>query len=230
MGRSPAPAPSDSASTSPSASDGPSAAQTRRARDGRSPRPGDTRRSSPPNERPSEQPAANRASEAPALASPPLDASTPPAAGSTPAESAAASASPSAAASDAPREPGTGPLLQSLEPERNEATDPVLDWRVAWTDDGTAFGYWIAETTGSSWGRLSVRATEGSPDGAATQGRLLGPTLARRAFTLGRDRIAWVAPVDEDPEGELRVRTWGENGDGGVRLRGIDVDQGLPGF
>ena len=59
---------------------------------------------------------------------------------------------------------------------------------------------------------------------------LLGPTLARRSFSLGEERIAWVAPADEGADGELHVRTWGRPGEGGLRIRDIRVRDGIPAF
>ncbi|MBA3851487.1 MAG: hypothetical protein H0X59_03865, partial [Chloroflexi bacterium] len=56
------------------------------------------------------------------------------------------------------------------------------------------------------------------------------PTLARRSFTLGRDRVAWVAPSEERADGELRLRTWGSPGFGSLRIRQFDVSTGLPAF
>jgi hypothetical protein len=116
--------------------------------------------------------------------------------------------------------------LRLVEHERDERADPVLDWRVSWAADGSAIGIWVAESVGATWGSLSVMSV-GRDDDAAP---LLAPTLARRGFTLGPDRVAWIAPSEEDPEGELRVRTWGEHGPGGIRIRGLEVDELLPGF
>ena len=88
----------------------------------------------------------------------------------------------------------------------------------------------MADAHGASWGRLTVLHVvpeTGRIDRATT---LLGPTLARRSFTLGEERIAWVAPADEGADGELRVRTWGLPGEGSLRIRDIRLRNGIPAF
>jgi hypothetical protein len=131
------------------------------------------------------------------------------------------SAQPSAAA-DAGAEP--------VELGRDTARDPVLDWLVRWNADGDAYGFWVADGPGAGWGRLAIAEVDRSTGRINRETDLLGPTLARRSFTIGQDRVAWVAPVEEKPEGELRVRTWGPNGNGTVRIRDIDAGKGVPGF
>jgi hypothetical protein len=106
----------------------------------------------------------------------------------------------------------------------------ALDWQVRWATSDTTFGYWVADAHGASWGRLTVLRVvpeTGRIDRATV---LLGPTLARRSFTLGEERIAWVAPADEGAEGEIRVRTWGLPGEGNLRLRDIRLRDGIPAF
>lgn len=119
--------------------------------------------------------------------------------------------------------------LESIEPGPRDA--PVaLDWEVQWATSGTTFGYWLADARGASWGRLTVvRVLPGARriDRGAT---LLGPTLARRSFSLGEERIAWVAPADEGADGELHVRTWGDPGEGSMRIRDIRLRDGIPAF
>lgn len=116
-----------------------------------------------------------------------------------------------------------------VEPERDPATSPVRDWQVRWSDDGSAFGFWVTETPGAAWGQLAVvrMARDGLMDPAT---ELLPPTLARRAFTLGLDRVAWIAPASERVDGELRLRTWGPRGYGGLRISEIEVRSGTPAF
>jgi hypothetical protein len=118
---------------------------------------------------------------------------------------------------------------QAIEPGRDSHFDPVLDWHVRWNTDGDAYGYWVAESRAASWGRLAIVGIDRSTGRIDRDATLLGPTLARRTFTVGQDRVAWVAPVDDQPEGELRVRTWGPNGNGTVRIRDLD-GEGVPGF
>jgi hypothetical protein len=118
--------------------------------------------------------------------------------------------------------PGDGTaelLLEPIEPDRDPVARPVHDWQIRWSPDGQVLGYWIADVPGASWGQLAVVAVDGSTGILAHDQPLLGPSLARRAFTLGMHRVAWVAPADEEPQGELRLMTWGPDGVGGLRLR-----------
>ena len=88
----------------------------------------------------------------------------------------------------------------------------------------------MADARGASWGRLTVLRVEPGSRRIDRATPLLGPTLARRSFTLGDDRIAWVAPADEGADGELHVRTWGDPGEGSLRFRGIRLRDGVPAF
>ena len=125
--------------------------------------------------------------------------------------------------------PDAGYEATRLEPQRDARIDPVREWRVSWSHDGSAVGFWVSDTPGAAWGQLTVYLLTAGRDvdrGAA----ILSPALARRAFTLGQDRVAWVAPLDGRPDGELRLRTWGARGYGVLRIRDIDVSSGLPAF
>jgi len=106
----------------------------------------------------------------------------------------------------------------------------VVDWQAHWSADGSVLGVWIADALGSTWGRLVVLAVD--PDTHLLRGAdpLLPATLARRGFSLGLDRVAWVAPSDEDTEGELRIRTWGDDGFGGFRLQPAELEEMVPAF
>lgn len=117
-----------------------------------------------------------------------------------------------------------------VEPERDARTDPVREWQVRWSEDSSAFGFWVTETPDAAWGQLGVLRVEPSSGSIDHETVLLAPTLARRSFTLGRDRVAWVAPSEDRPDGELRLRTWGPRGYGSLRIRGFDVSTGLPAF
>jgi len=90
-------------------------------------------------------------------------------------------------------------------------------------------GVWVADVPGSSWGRLVVTAIDAVTADRAAQ-PLLSPTLARRGFTLGLSRVAWVAPSEDNPDGELRIRTWSSDGVGGLRFRPHDVEEVVPAF
>lgn len=117
-----------------------------------------------------------------------------------------------------------------VEPQRDVSSYPVREWQVRWSADSSAFGYWVTETPGAAWGQLAVLSVDPSSASIDDETVLLAPTLARRSFTLGRDRVAWVAPSEDGPQGELRLRTWGPRGYGSLRLRGFDVSTGLPAF
>lgn len=124
----------------------------------------------------------------------------------------------------------TRPDQVPVEPERDARTDPVRDWQVRWSEDSSAFGFWVTETPDATWGQLAVLRIEPASGSIDHETVLLAPTLARRSFTLGRDRVAWVAPSEDRPDGELRLRTWGPRGYGSLRIRGFDVSTGLPAF
>lgn len=119
---------------------------------------------------------------------------------------------------------------QPVEPDRSIERDPVLDWQVRWNDTGDAYGFWVGESAGAAWGRLAIVGVDRTTGRTVRGDALLGPTLAKRVFSLGQDRAAWVAPVEDEPEGELRVRSWGSNGDGTLRIRDLDAGDGVPGF
>lgn len=119
---------------------------------------------------------------------------------------------------------------EPVEPQRDVAADPVREWQVRWSADSSAFGYWVTETPGAAWGQLAVLRVDRSSASIDEETVLLAPTLARRSFTLGEDRVAWVAPAEDRPDGELRLRTWGPRGYGSLRIREFDVSTGLPAF
>jgi hypothetical protein len=114
--------------------------------------------------------------------------------------------------------------LEAIESDRDPSAQPVLDWEARWSPDGQLAGLWIADAPGSSWGRLAVLSLDPSVNRLVVDQPMLGPTLARRSFTLSGDRLAWVAPADHSPEGELRVTTWGPDGFGIVRLEAPELE------
>jgi hypothetical protein len=120
--------------------------------------------------------------------------------------------------------------LERVEPVRNTTLDPLLDWEVQWTSDGANFGYWVADVPASTWGELSVFQLDRNAGRIDRGSRILGPVLARRSFTLGHNRIAWVAPSEEEAPGELRVRTWGGPAPDTIRIRGVEIRTGIPAF
>lgn len=113
----------------------------------------------------------------------------------------------------------------------HDSTDaPIVDWQAGWSLDGQVLGVWIADAAGTTWGRLTVFAIDPATNQIATDEPLLSPTLARRGFSLGLNRVAWVAPSEDNPDGGLRVRTWGDDGVGGVRLLPDKLDEVVPAF
>jgi len=124
---------------------------------------------------------------------------------------------------------GMSPWLESIESGTRD-TPAALDWQVRWASSGTTFGYWVADARGASWGRLTVLRVLPETRRIDRDETLLGPTLARRSFSLGEERIAWVAPAQEGADGELRVRTWGDPGQGTLRIRDFRLRDGIPAF
>ena len=120
--------------------------------------------------------------------------------------------------------------LTAVEPDRDAQGAPVVDWQVRWSSDGKVLGYWVADAPGAGWGRLVVLALDPQTGDVDDDLPLLGPTLARRGFTLGLSRVAWVAPGESGAAGELRVRTWGLDGVGLLRLRRFELTEVMPAF
>jgi negative regulator of sigma E activity len=144
----------------------------------------------------------------------------------------------SAPAADATPAPGSTSAPPTLTPDgmvaldlgRDPVSAPVLDWQVRWSSDGQVLGIWIADTAGSTWGRLAVLAIDPQTNQISAAEPLLSATLARRGFTLGFSRVAWVAPAEDNPDGELRIRTWGDDGVGGLLLQPRELQEVVPAF
>jgi hypothetical protein len=186
-----------------------------------------------PNATPTEAPISIAATPAPTTA-PTSAPTTAPATAPT----AAPTETPSAAPTDTPATPDvteqpTAPLPAGsveLDVGRDTSSAPVVDWQVRWSVDGQVLGIWIADAEGSTWGRLSVLAVDPNTHQLGNAEPLLAPTLARRGFSLGLSRVAWVAPSDDNPDGELRIRTWGDDGVGGLRVQPFKLEEVLPAF
>jgi hypothetical protein len=118
----------------------------------------------------------------------------------------------------------------AIDADRDPLAEPVIDWQAMWSTDGSIVGVWVADVPGSTWGRLVVHALDQQERVGLIKDAVVSATLAQRGFTLGLNRVAWVAPTDGDPDGELRVRTWGSDGEGGLRLRPADVNEVVPAF
>ena len=138
---------------------------------------------------------------------------------------------------DAPTEPaetaappaGVPDGWVELDLGRDTDANPVLDWQARWSLDGQVLGVWLAEDVGSAWGRLTVLAVDPESLVVQTEEPLLSATLARRGFSLGLSRVVWVGASD-NPDGELRIRTWGDDGVGGVRLEPLTLEEVVPAF
>lgn len=111
-------------------------------------------------------------------------------------------------ATDAPTPRPLNRRLVPIEPGRDPLQHPVTDWRVLWSIDGRVLGLWIGDVAAATaWGHLSVLSVDlqGNLDRVTP---ILGSTLAKRGFNLGTNRVAWVAPLEGAPSGELRLRMW----------------------
>jgi hypothetical protein len=107
---------------------------------------------------------------------------------------------------------------------------PLRDWEVRWSDDGRGYGVWIADGEGAETGTLTVAAS-GDRAGTSKAEILLGPARARRGFSIGLDRVAWVAPGSAGQGGDvLQVGTWGERGAGALRVTVLETTPAVPGF
>jgi hypothetical protein len=117
-----------------------------------------------------------------------------------------------------------------IDPERDPHSAPVSDWQAGWSPDGRVLGVWIADSPGSNWGQLTVFAIDPASGGIYGGEALLGPTLARRGFSLGSDRVAWVSSSEENADGELRIRAWTTDGVGNLRVVSGEQEEVLPAF
>lgn len=169
---------------------------------------------------------------------PSVDNSPTPAPSATPVTpSADPSATPGPQATDDGTAPGATTEPSALPPGwveldlgRDTSIAPVVDWEARWSLDGQVLGVWLADTLGSTWGRLAVMAVEPVTHAVQTVDPLLPATLARRGFSLGLSRVVWVAPSEDNPDGELRIRTWSDDGVGGVRLQEFMLEKVVPAF
>ncbi len=129
---------------------------------------------------------------------------------------------------DATDSPGTD--LVAIDPARDPAVEPVIDWHARWSADGLVLGVWEAETPGSSWGALRLLMFDPESGQLNFDEPLMDLMLAKRGFTLGVDRVAWVGLSQDGSEGELRVRTWGIDGMGDLRIETLDLQELMPSF
>lgn len=120
--------------------------------------------------------------------------------------------------------------LVAIDLSRDPASEPVLDWHVRWSADGRVLGLWEADAPGASWGKLILVAFDPESGSLAFDDPLIGPQLSKRGFTIGVDRVAWIGPSNDGTEGELRIRTWGTDGVGDLRIQSLDVEGLVPSF
>lgn len=201
------------------------------------PEPTDARTPEPPTAEPTAEPTVEPSpSTAPETATPTDQARAEPKSETqpTPAPTEAPAAEPEPTTAPEPSEaaePDVAPLdvLTELDLGRDRDTQPVLDWQARWSTDGQVLGIWIAAGLGETWGQLTVFAIEVATGNVDENEPLLAATFARRGFSLGESRVAWVAPSDGE-DGELRIATWGDDGVGGLRLQPAEVDEVVPAF
>ena len=101
-------------------------------------------------------------------------------------------------------------------------TSPVGDLVVAWAMDGTAVGVWVGKKPGAESGTLTVFGIDPESGTVNPDRVIVGRTAARRGFSMGDDRVAWITPPDTKGRSRLNVYSWGP--DGGT-LRGRDLEQ-----
>ena len=176
-------------------------------------------------------PASPSAAPASASAAPAFPSASPSAAPAAPSDAPTASPSDEPVTPDATSQPTALPAgWTDLDLERDASDAPIVDWQARWSLDGHVLGIWIADAEDTTWGRLIVLGVDPNTGQVAAGDPLLKPTLARRGFSLGLSRVAWVAPSDDNPDGELRVRTWGDDGVGGLRLLPAQLEEVVPAF
>lgn len=121
-------------------------------------------------------------------------------------------------------------ILSAIDPGRDPMSEPVLDWQARWSLDGKVLGVWLADALGASLGQLELLAIEPGAHQVSQGLPLFGPVLAKRGFTLGLNRVAWVAATDDNADGELRVRTWDSDGVGGTWQQSLEMEGVVPTF
>jgi len=126
-------------------------------------------------------------------------------------------------------EPGDAHML-ALDPTRDPQSDPVVDWHVRWSTDGRVLGIWETDAPRASWGTLELMAFDPETGKLKSDEPLLPPQTSKRGFTLGSDRVAWVGSSNESADGELRIRTWGTDGVGDLRIESLDLQEIVPTF
>ena len=133
---------------------------------------------------------------------------------------------PAGSSSGSPSASGSPDASLALDQPR-AVSGSTSDWVVRWSTTGTAYGIWTRIDREETGGTLVVRSV---PDATNPEGEVLvAPTPAQRSFAVGADRVVWVTPLPGG-DGELWVASWGELGNGSLRLRTLDSAQALPAF
>ena len=120
--------------------------------------------------------------------------------------------------------------LTAIDPTRDTAAEPVIDWHARWSSDGLVLGVWQAESLRASWGDLLVQAFDRDSGRLQTDDPIVNNKLAKRGFTLGDSRVAWVGRTADGTDTELRIRTWGDGGVGDLRIDSLQLEELVPAF
>lgn len=128
---------------------------------------------------------------------------------------------------DAPPSNSAEVELTPLQPWRDVGRQPVVDWNARWSTDGLILGVWVADAPTSSWGNLELFGVDAASGQLNTAEPLLAQ-FAKRGFAIGSDRVAWIAPSAAGVDGELRIRTWGIDGVGDLRIQQLEDEELVP--
>jgi hypothetical protein len=121
------------------------------------------------------------------------------------------------------------PARSELVPVGTAGDGRVADWLVGWSNDGRAMAVWTSAELGASVGTLVVLAVDPNQPAIPLGATIVGPISARRGFSIGLDRIAWITPSDAEGHVILQVYSWGPHG-GELRSRELDQGDVLPAF
>ena len=82
---------------------------------------------------------------------------------------------------------GIPTALIPLEPDRDPRAAPVVDWQARWSSDGEVLGVWIADSAGSSWGRLAVLAADPATEMVTGDNQLMPDDAGPPRLHAGRE-------------------------------------------
>jgi hypothetical protein len=106
----------------------------------------------------------------------------------------------------------------------------VIDWHARWSSDGLVLGVWQADSPRASWGDLLVQSFDRDSGLLQTDDPIVNNKLAKRGFSLGDSRVAWVGRTADGSDTELRIRTWGDGGVGDLRIDSLELEELVPAF